>query len=284
MTGAMKGHQMTGNQTRPAAPALPTRQAISRAGRLAWLVALAAAVMTGCSSGPSSSAPAAGTHSATVAATSTSAASASAAPQELRDVRYCEVIPSAQDGSTVTTSVYNTLGYNNCPPGKWNKLTEDDVNKEFGSQKAQLNGPRYFVMDFAQSTGSETNSGKTFTFGGIQTGLRATLTTQAGQPTVGEQTYVVNQVARDTIFTFLAGRPVFELTAPDGHVYAMQSYSQIVDKKLNYRDLPRLAALLKLPPGWSYSSRKLTHTLKLNSNGLAYVVNDNLYDSYQRMS
>jgi hypothetical protein len=284
MTGATKGHQMTGNQTRPAAPPLPVRQAISRAGHLAWLVALAAAVLSGCSSSPSSSAPAASTHSATAAATSTSAAPASAAPQELRDVRYCEVIPSMQDGSTVTTFVYNTLGYNNCPPGQWNKLTEDEVNQEFGSQKAQLNGPRYFVMDFAQSTGSASSSGKTFTFGGIQTGLRATLTTQAGQPTVGEQTYVVNQVARDTIFTFLAGRPVFELTAPDGHVYVMQSYSRIVDNKLNYRDLPRLAALLKLPPGWSYSSKTLTHTLKLNSNGLAYVVNDNLYDSYQRMS
>jgi hypothetical protein len=63
----------------------------------------------------------------------------------------------------------------------------------------------------------------------------------------------------------------------------MQSYSQIVDKKLNYQDLPRLAGLLKLPSGWSYSWPKLTHTLKLNSNGLAYVVNDNLFDSYQQM-
>jgi hypothetical protein len=139
------------------------------------------------------------------------------------------------------------------------------------------------VMDHAQSTGSASSSGKTFTFGGLEMGLRATLTTQAGQPTVGQQTYVVNKVARDTIFTFDAGKPVFELTAPDGHVYVMQSYSKIVDPKLNYRDLPRLAALLKLPTGWSYSWHKLTHTLKLNSNGLAYVVNDDLFDSYQQM-
>jgi hypothetical protein len=104
-----------------------------------------------------------------------------AAPQELRDVRCCEVIPSVQNGSTVTTYVYNTLGYNKCPPGQWNKLTEDEADKEFGSQKAQLNGPRYWVIDYAQATGSATTSGKTFTFGGIQTGLRATLTTQAGQ-------------------------------------------------------------------------------------------------------
>ena len=254
-----------------------------------WLAALAVAatvaVVSGCSSGPPTPAPSgtptAATAEASPAASPTSAAATSS--QELRDVRYCEVIPSVQKGSTVTTSVYNTLSYSNCPRAKWHQLTEAEVNKEFGSQKAQLNGPRYFVMDHAQSTGSASSSGKTFTFGGLEMGLRATLTTQAGQPTVGQQTYVVNKVARDTIFTFDAGKPVFELTTPDGHVYVMQSYSKIVDQKLNYRDLPRLAALLKLPAGWSYSWHKLTHTLKLNSNGLAYVVNDNLFDSYQQM-
>ena len=41
---------------------------------------------------------------------------------------------------------------------------------------------------------------------------------------------------------------------------------------------------MKLPPGWSYTSKKLTRTLHLNSNGLAYIVNDDLFDTYQRMS
>ena len=194
------------------------------------------------------------------------------------------MIPSVQDGPTITTYVYNTLGYNNCPRNKWNALTEEKVNTEFGSQKAELNGPRHFVIDYAQATSPASDGSRTFTFGGIQTGLRATLTTQAGQPTVGQQAYVPNQVARDTIFTFLAGKPIFELTAPDGHVYVMQSYSQIVDIRLTYRDLPRLGCVLKLPAGWSYRTKTLTTTLELNSSGLAYVVNDNLGDSYQRMS
>ena len=84
-------------------------------------------------------------------------------------------------------------------------------------------------------------------FGGIKTELRATLTTQAGQPTVGQQTYVPNKVTRDTIYTYDAGKPVFELTAPNGDVYVMQSYAQIVAKKLDYQDLRRLATRLKLP-------------------------------------
>lgn len=210
--------------------------------------------------------------------------STSPAKQELRNDRYCEVIPSVQNGSTVTSYVYNTLGFNHCPPGKWKKLTETEINQEFGSQKAQLNGPRHWVLDHIQSTGSETSTGETFTFGGIEMGLDGTLTTQAGQSTVGEQPYIVNQVKRDTIWTYDAGKPIFELIDPDGHVYVMQSYSQIVDKKLQYQDLPRLAAMLNLPAGWSYTTKVLTHTLQLNSNGLAYIVNDDLFDTYQRMS
>jgi len=64
----------------------------------------------------------------------------------------------------------------------------------------------------------------------------------------------------------------------------MQSYSQIVDTKLTYQVLPMPGGMLKLPSGWSYSSKKLARTLKLNSSGLGYVVNDDLGDSYQRMS
>jgi hypothetical protein len=123
------------------------------------------------------------------------------------------------------------------------------------------------VFDHVQATGGTTTSGKTFTFGCIKTELRATLTTQAGQPTVGQQTYVPNKVTRDTIYTYDAGKPVFELTAPNGDVYVMQSYAQIVAKKLDYQDLRRLATRLKLPHGWLYSSKKRAHTLKLVSTG-----------------
>jgi hypothetical protein len=213
----------------------------------------------------------------------TNGSGSSSAPQEIRDVRYCEVIPSVQQGSTVTTSVYNTLGYNYCPPGKWNKLTEDEVDQEFGSQSAKLNGPRHWVIDAAQSLGGNSSSTKTFTFGGIETGLKGVITTQANQPTVGDQFYTPNEVSRNTIWTYKAGKPVFELTGPDGSVYVMQSYAQIADKTLTYQQLAGLGSKLKLPAGWSYKSLTLTTDLNLNSNGLATVVNDDLYDSYQKM-
>lgn len=204
------------------------------------------------------------------------------APQELRDVRYCEVIPVTLQGDIATAWIYNTLGFNFCPPELWSMLTEEQVNQEYGSVAAKLNGPRYWVLDHIQSTGSETSTGMTFVFGGIEMGLRAKIETPVGQATVGEQFYVPNQVQRDTIWTYRAGRPIFVLTSPEGDVYIMQSYAQIVDKTLTYMQLPDLASKLSLPPGWSYSTQTLTEDLNLASNGLAFVVNDNLYNSYQR--
>jgi hypothetical protein len=203
-------------------------------------------------------------------------------PQALRDVRYCEVIPVTLSGSTATAWIYNTLGFNSCPPELWTVLTEAQVNQAYGSVAAKLNGPRYWVLDQIQATGGETSTGISFVFGGIEMGLRGTIDTPVGQPTVGEQFYVPNEVQRDTIWTYLAGRPIFLLTSPEGEVYVMQSYSQIADPTLTYAQLPQLASRLSLPPGWSYSMQTLTEDLHLASQGLAYVVNDNLYNSYQR--
>jgi hypothetical protein len=236
--------------------------------------ALSVALVACGSSGDGGSSKSSGSSSAAASGSSSSA------PKELRDVRYCEVIPSVTSGDTVTTSVFNTLGQNYCPPNQWNQLTEAEVNQEFGSQSAKLNGPRHFVIDEAQETGP-TPSSQTFTFGGIDMGLRATLTTPAGQPTVGDQFYVPNEVQRSTIWTYKAGKPIFELVGPDGSVYVMQSYAQIADKKLTIKQLPNLASKLTLPAGWSYKSETPTQDLALNSNGLATVVNDNLYNSYQ---
>lgn len=200
---------------------------------------------------------------------------------ELRNVRYCEVIPVTREGFTLTSWIYNTLGLNDCPAAEWDALTEDEVNKEYDSVAAKLNGPRYWVIDKVVASGS-TTTGETFTFGGIEMALRAKLETKLREGTVGEEFYVPNEVQRDTVYMYKAGLPVYELTSPDGDVYIMQSYAQIKDKNLTIDDLPSLGSKLQLPEGWTYATRTLTEDLELDSGGLAYVINDDLYNTYQR--
>jgi hypothetical protein len=200
---------------------------------------------------------------------------------ELRNVRYCEVIPVTRKGRTLTSWVYNTLGLNDCPAAEWDALTEDEVNEEYGSIAAKLNGPRYWVLDKLTASGS-TTTGEKFTFGGIEMALRATLDTKLREGTVGDQFYVPNEVQRQTVYTYLAGKLVYELTSPEGDVYIMQSYAQIEDKTLTIDDLPALGSKLSLPDGWTYSTRTLEDDFDLVTDGLAYVINDDLYNSYQR--
>ena len=208
---------------------------------------------------------------------------AGASTSTIRNQRYCEIIPSVQQGSSVTTYVYNTQGLNLCPAAQWDSLTEDQVNQAYGSQSAKLNGPRYWMVDTLQATGAST-SGATFTFGGIEASLRATIVTPVGAPTVGDQFYVPNTVQRQTVYTFDKGKPIYELTDPDGNVSVMQSYAQINDKTLTIDQLPALGRKLSLPAGWHYRTKVLKHSIQLIATGIAYVVNDSLANSYQRMN
>ena len=245
-------------------------------GSTTLVMMLLAVHLTACGNGADSGE----SSSSTSPATSPTPASSSGSG-ELRNVRYCEVIPVTRKEDTLTSWVYNTLGLNDCPADEWEALTVDEVNEEYGSESAKLNGPRYWVLDELVGSGSS-NTGETFTFGGIETALRATVDTKVGEETVGDDFYAPNQVTRDTVYTYDAGKPVYELTSPEGDVYVMQSYAQIEDKDLTIDDLASLGSKLALPEGWTYTTRTLTEDLVLDSGGLAYVINDDLYNSYQR--
>ena len=99
-----------------------------------------------------------------------------------------------------------------------------------------------------------------------------------------EQGYQVVQVARDTVFSYNAGRQVYELEDPRGVRYRMQSFSRVVDKELQLEDLQALGQRLNLPPGWSFSTRVLEKKLELLTvDGIAEVVTDDLNNTYQRI-
>ena len=238
------------------------------------------------SSSPAASSTAAESDSTSSAALATSS-SGGVTSQDIFDRRYCEVVPITTSGDTTTQLIYNTLGLNNCPQEQWSQLTPEIAAQEFGSQSAELNGPRHWVLDnIVQLTPPQppTDVPQTFTFGGIETSVRAELQVPSGTAAVGTQPYSPNPVQRDTVWVYNSGRSVYQLTDPDGNVYVMQSYSQQQDPDLDLRKLDDLGSELTMPAGWSFSAEKLSDQLNLISGGTAYVIQDELLNTYQSRS
>jgi hypothetical protein len=214
---------------------------------------------------------------------SPSAASAQAAkpsvPADLRNVRYCEILTMVRQRLTFDIAVYNTLGLNFCPDAEWKALDAEALAKQLKVDRVNLNGPRYWTLNAIKAAG-DTAGGKTETFGGIAMTQRATLKLKLWQAKQGG--YRVNTIRRSTTFFYKAGSEVYELVSPKGDVYMMQSYAQIIDPKLTIDDLPKLGQRLKLPKGWKYQVRTLSADYALKAEGTAYVVQDDLDNTYQR--
>jgi hypothetical protein len=197
----------------------------------------------------------------------------------IRGDRYCEVVLSE---GWFNFAVYNSMGLNHCPQGKWDKLTTSMIKKETGASKVMLNGPRYWTMDGAKNTRMVKPEEKTF--GGI--GMRKLAYVHLGLFDVlgGGRPYKDHQVDRNTVFTYQEGKPVYELIDPKGQVYVMQSYS-VEKAKQTPRSLSKLGAQLKLPHGWTYKTGILKKTTYLQTqNKKAVVIQDNLMNTYQLAS
>ena len=200
---------------------------------------------------------------------------------QLRNLRYCEVLYGKRNWLNLEVKVFNTQGLNLCPEDQWKALTKESIAKTYDASFVLLNGPRYWTMDEIQAAGTTVNNVKE-SFGGIEMNLRATVDIGLFKQLLGSKQYRHNEVKRTTNFIYRAGGAVYELTAPGGEVYVMQSYSQIVNPTLSMKDLGTLEQQLKLPTGWTYKSRLLDQDLSVVANGIAYVLQDNLMNSYQR--
>jgi len=204
-------------------------------------------------------------------------------PDDVRDYRYCEIVPIFRSGVTLHVEVYNTIDLNECPADLWDALDQDALIEAYDAMDVKMNGPRYWVLNEIEDDGA-TADGKTADFGGIEMKLRAVLETKLWEGAVGGKFYTENEVQRTTTFTYYADNMVYELTSPEDDVYRMQSYSQIVDPTLTIDDLETLGERLELPEGWRYQARLLTEASELKADGLAYVINDELGNSYQKVT
>lgn len=189
--------------------------------------------------------------------------------------RYGEVLLIRMGASGPEATVYNTFPLNDCPAELWDALNAEALAKENGAAAALLNGPRYWLMSHIEKRAGEPQP--TRSFGGIEMIEQATVQLSSTNPAP----YSVNKVDRRAVFTFDAGRPVFELVDAEGKRWVMQTYSQVSDKALGLDDLPGLGARLHLPEGWSYETRTLAEHLVVDTTStVAQVLQDDLTNSY----
>lgn len=193
--------------------------------------------------------------------------------------RYGEVLLIRMGSAGPEATVYNTFPLNDCPAELWDALDAQAIARENGAVAALLNGPRYWLMSRIAKKAGEPQPTKSF--GGIEMIEQATVAMAQGGSGNNPAPYSVNKVDRRAVFTFDAGRPVFELVDPDGGRWVMQTYSQVVDKTLALEDLADLGSRLHLPDGWRFETRTLTAPLVVDTTAtVAHVLQDDLTNSY----
>jgi hypothetical protein len=193
----------------------------------------------------------------------------------LHDARYCEILELKGSLPHARAVVWNTIGLGTCPASWWNSLSAAALAKELGDTAVVLNGPRHFLMDTASAV-----TGPVRDFHG----QRLTMVASIAIRTVADLSrtpYLDRTITRTNTWRWNSGRTVFELVAPGGDTYVMQSYSQITDPSLTLAQLGGLGPRLALPPGWRYRSRTLRRPLVLGAAGAATIVQDPLQNTYQ---
>lgn len=199
----------------------------------------------------------------------------------LRGVRYGEVLLLHSDDGEFTADVWNTMGFNDCPPDAFAELDAAAIAAEHDALLALKNGPRHWVLDAIEA--GMRDDAPTTKFGTLEMFLAATIGFGSSLPDPGG--YIERHVARDTVFEWAAGTPRHELRAPDGRVYVMQALSLAVDPTQTLDSLASLDQRLAPPEGWAFSTRTEPRALRLlsDADGVATVIQDELANSYQRV-
>jgi hypothetical protein len=194
----------------------------------------------------------------------------------LHNARYCEILELKGLPPGATAVVWNSLGLNACPADWWASFDAAALAQERGDTAVVLNGPRYFLMDSVTAA-----TGRVASFHGLPMRKVATIPIRTAADLV-QTPYTERTIARNNTWSWKAGRTVYELVAPDGTTYVMQSYAQIRDPALTIGDLAGLGSRLTPPAGWTYRTRRLTRPLDLVAKGSATIIQDDLLDTYQR--
>ena len=196
---------------------------------------------------------------------------------DMRGVRYGEVLPVYLREDGLHAEVYGTQMLNDCPQHLWEKLDPVAIAKDLSAVFVKLNGPRKWVLDGLGTKVAHVEP-ELREFGGIM--FRRIATIHLGDKP-GAGPYNENRVNRGAVFFFDAGKPVYELVNPEGKAYVMQALCMGVDASMSEEALPSLGSRLALPSGWTYRTRVLERELVVDTTAsLATVLQDEFENSY----
>jgi hypothetical protein len=196
---------------------------------------------------------------------------------DVRGVRYGELFAVFERDGTLEAEVFGTQFLNDCPQELWDSLRPDALAAELGALLVKLNGPRHWVID---GIGQKVNTLEPVVreFNGLAMRRLAVIDLRNG-PTPSP--YTQNHVHRGVVFFFDAGKPVYELVAPDGLTYVMQAYSLAVDPGTEEASLLTLGQRLEPPAGWKFQVRTLEEELVVDTtHTVATVLQDEFEHSY----
>lgn len=173
---------------------------------------------------------------------------------EIRGMAFCEFLLITETEVTI----YNSSAGGPCDLNAFSKLDPVQIAKEHGVKMAQLNGPKYWIMD-EQTLGL----GETKTFGGINARYAASLplaSLGSGEGADPYKPYVTKKAQR---MVFKAGQPLYELVDAEGNTYVMNAFGN----KVPDNDPAKLAGVMPVEDGWTFRVRFPDADLVIDQKG-----------------
>ena len=246
---------------------------------LAAVVAAAAAVAAcgGSPDAPSDTTSANGALSTPASASPVASASVARTATGVYGARYCELFFLDLGGKPISAAVWNTYPFDDCSSARWKAIDTGALAHQRGVDYAFTNGPRFWAVDAIEQVGPARSPVEDF--GGIRMQLEATLYLDD----LDTSPYIEHRVDRHTLFTYETGRAIAEIHTPGG-VFVMQSWSHQIDSTLT-DNLPDIGRRLRLPAGWTYTTRVLAAPLRVDTTTTSAVVfQDGLDDTFTKES
>ena len=165
----------------------------------------------------------------------------------------------------------------------FNAIDAKKLAEQIGSTAVVKNPRRYWLMDELWSY----DAGETHDFDGVKATWMARIQmhgVELGEKKKPFPSYTQSHPSRHSKYLWKKGSEVYLLRDPDGKVWIMQAYTNLVDKSLTIDGLRDLGSKLKLPAGWKYEVKTLDRDLiyePLAPHYTAYFIADDLQNAYQ---